>query len=399
METGREQEPWAGQRFSYVSLTQKQRDIVSARFQSKCSSTGTIDAYEVEGLAAELLESTLTDAILDTIIDLTDDDDSVVVDAAGFERIMSAVLSQTTRWGALRNAVSGPVGVGSLISQEGHRSLKRGFEFNCMVVGESSLGKTTLVNTLFRSDVSRRTPGVWEAPASTTSIHTVSHVIEEQGVRLKLSVTDSPGFGDLIDNSRSFDPIVDYITKQYSTYLETELGVKRPPRIPDTRVHALLYFISPTGHGLKPLDISFMKKVHQFVNIIPVIGKADALTLQERSAFKQRIREDIENNEINLFPWSLQSDDADDESSKAEAKSKLPFAVVGATEERVQSGKVVRGRNTRWGFIDVDNPDHCEFALLRDALIRVYLCDLIDTTAQVHYENFRQNFLIAKATV
>ena len=35
--------------------------------------------------------------------------------------------------------------------------------------------------------------------------------------------------------------------------------------VPDTRVHACLYFIAPTGHGLKPLDIEFMRRIHDKV--------------------------------------------------------------------------------------------------------------------------------------
>ena len=50
------------------------------------------------------------------------------------------------------------VGIGTLVEQEQRRSLKRGYEFNGMVVGEAGLGKTTLVNTLFRSPVARRCP-------------------------------------------------------------------------------------------------------------------------------------------------------------------------------------------------------------------------------------------------
>ena len=110
-----------------------------------------------------------------------------------------------------------------------------------------------------------REAGTWEPLASTTEILTATHVIEEQGVRLRLSLTDTPGFGDQVDNSDCFQPILQHITTQYSTYLQSEIGPNRPPKIPDTRIHALLYFISPTGHGLKPLDISFMKAVDKLV--------------------------------------------------------------------------------------------------------------------------------------
>ena len=58
----------------------------------------------------------------------------------------------------------------------------------------------------------------------------------------------------------------------------------------DSRVHACLYFIAPTGHGLKPLDVEVMKKIHKKVNIIPVIGKADSCTMKEVNMFKTKVK-------------------------------------------------------------------------------------------------------------
>lgn len=40
---------------------------------------------------------------------------------------------------------------------------------------------------------------------------------------------------------------------------------------------------------LRPLDIEFMKRLSKVVNIVPVIAKADTLTLEERVYFKQRV--------------------------------------------------------------------------------------------------------------
>lgn len=93
--------------------------------------------------------------------------------------------------------------------------------------------------------------------------------IEERGVKLRLTVVDVPGFGDAIDNSNSFNNILEYIDEQYERYLRDESGLNRR-NIVDNRVHCCFYFISPFGHGLKPLDIEFMKKLHQKVNIVPV---------------------------------------------------------------------------------------------------------------------------------
>lgn len=41
--------------------------------------------------------------------------------------------------------------------------------------------------------------------------------------------------------------------------------------------------------SLRPLDIEFMKRLSKVVNIVPVIAKADTLTLEERLYFKQRV--------------------------------------------------------------------------------------------------------------
>ena len=86
----------------------------------------------------------------------------------------------------------------------------------------------------------------------------------------------------------SWQPIVDYIESKYEEYLNAESRVQRQP-IRDNRVHVCLYFIQPSGHGLKPLDIEFMKRLHDKVNIIPILAKADTMTPDECSYFKKQV--------------------------------------------------------------------------------------------------------------
>jgi len=45
----------------------------------------------------------------------------------------------------------------------------------------------------------------------------------------------------------------------------------------------------PLLHRLKPLDIEFMKQLHELVNIVPVIAKADTLTPTEVQTLKKRV--------------------------------------------------------------------------------------------------------------
>ena len=48
----------------------------------------------------------------------------------------------------------------------------------------------------------------------------------------------------------SAEVIVEYIGSKYEAYLQEELKIVRHMKeFPDTRIHACLYFISPTGHG------------------------------------------------------------------------------------------------------------------------------------------------------
>lgn len=143
------------------------------------------------------------------------------------------------------------VGFDSITSQIERKLLKRGFQFNVMCVGQTGLGKSTLINTIFASHLidskGRLTPN--EPVRSTTEIQTVSHIIEENGVRLRLNIVDTPGYGDQVNNDRCWDPIVKYIKDQHSAYLRKELTAQRDRYIQDTRIHCCLFFIQPSGHA------------------------------------------------------------------------------------------------------------------------------------------------------
>ncbi|XP_030664771.1 septin-7-like [Nomascus leucogenys] len=76
-------------------------------------------------------------------------------------------------------------------------------------------------------------------------------------------------------------------------------------------------YINPS---LTPLDIEFMKCLHEKVNIIPLIAKADTLTPEECQQFKKQYR--------------------------------LPLAVVGSNTIIEVNGKRVRGRQYPWNVAE-----------------------------------------------
>lgn len=69
-------------------------------------------------------------------------------------------------------------------------------------LGESGLGKSTLVNTLFNAPLypPKEHVNLSSESPKTVGIQVLNTDIEENGVRLKLNVVDTPGFGDFINN-------------------------------------------------------------------------------------------------------------------------------------------------------------------------------------------------------
>ncbi|XP_067011745.1 septin-2 isoform X1 [Anabrus simplex] len=284
------------------------------------------------------------------------------------------------------------IGFATLPEQVHRKSVKRGFEFTLMVVGESGLGKSTLVNSLFLSDLyqDRKIPDVSERVEKTTSIEKKVMDIEERGVKLRLTVVDTPGFGDAVNCEESWYACCSYIDEQFRQFFTDESGVNRR-NIQDNRVHCCLYFIPPYGHGLRQMDLEFMRRLHRKVNIVPVIAKADTLTAAEVKRLKERVMADIEDHKIQIYQFPDCDSDEDEEFKQQdrELKACIPFAVVGSNTMIEVGGRKVRGRQYPWGVVEVENPTHSDFIKLRTMLISTHMQDLKDVTQDVHYENFR----------
>ena len=142
--------------------------------------------------------------------------------------------------------------------------------------------------------------------------------------------------------------------------------------------------------------------------MIPIIAKADTLTPSEVKRLKENINKEIEENDIEIyqFPDCDSDEDEDFKSQNTALKSSIPFAIVSGnsvlnpvfcskfslilgTHTMEIAGRKVRGRQYPWGFVEVDNPKHSDFAQLRRFIIQTHMQDLKDVTHDVHYENYR----------
>ncbi|KAA1077216.1 hypothetical protein PGTUg99_009993 [Puccinia graminis f. sp. tritici] len=242
-----------------------------------------------------------------------------------------------------------------------------------MVVGESGpRGTTNLINTLFSTELAmpkdyrRRFAKQLD---KTTEIDIIKAELEEKAFRVQLTVIDTPGFGDYVNNRDSWVPIIDFIDDQHESFMRQEQQPHRSEKL-DMRVHACLYFIRPTGHTLKPLDIETMKRLGSRVNLIPVVAKADTLTPQDLERFKQRIRDVIVCQSIRCYQPPVELDDEASAEHARTLMAAMPFSIIGSTQ-------------------DVTTGD-AELSKAESTSGETHMLDLINTTEETHYENYRQ---------
>ena len=153
-------------------------------------------------------------------------------------------------------------------------------------------------------------------------------VIEENGVRLRLNIVDTPGYGDLVNNDRWCVWEQGYSVRSCAYLCEAGTPLSSISRISILRTYEKnlrpsenvifktlesIAVSSSSNHldmrksdeelrstsmvvhyaylyRLKPIDIVVLKKLSDVVNVVPVIAKSDSLTLEERAAFKERVR-------------------------------------------------------------------------------------------------------------
>ncbi|KAL3880050.1 hypothetical protein ACJMK2_032322 [Sinanodonta woodiana] len=285
--------------------------------------------------------------------------------------------------------LTGHVGFDSLPDQLVNKSVAQGFCFNILCLGETGVGKSTLMDTLFNTHFDS-TPSSHDLPGVKLKANT--YELKESNVRLKLRIVDSVGFGDQINKEDSWKPLVDYIDSQFEAFLAEELKIKRSLfNYHDGRIHACLYFIAPTGHSLKALDLVTMKKLDSKVNIIPIIAKADIITKTELQKFKGKIMNELKSNGVQIYQFP--TDDETVAETNTSMNSHLPFAVVGSSDEVKIGNKMVKARQYPWGTVQVENENHCDFVKLREMLIRTNMEDLRETTHNKHYELYRKHKL------
>ncbi|GMM28697.1 hypothetical protein DAMA08_014130 [Martiniozyma asiatica (nom. inval.)] len=263
---------------------------------------------------------------------------------------------------------------------------REGCEFTIMCVGQSGVGKTSFMDSLFGSLLFEKPIAKDRVcPLKTTEIIHKTVMLRENNFTLKLNVIDTPGFGDFINNSHCCYPIINYINGQFERLLYQEMQPDRSKMKRDV-VHICLYFFLPSKNGLSGLDIEAMRSLSDKVNLIPVISKADAYTKEEINNLKLKIRELLAKENISLCTGMRSG-------STGNLIKTVPFAIVNSLEmHENEKGEKVKGRKYKWGLSEVENPNHSDFIQLKKLLVDDHMADFI-ASSDSYYESFREKFL------
>lgn len=253
--------------------------------------------------------------------------------------------------------------------------------FTLMVAGYRGLGKSSFLNTLFDQNI---TSEEYKKDDGSLNIYVLN--VKSEGISRGVTIIDTPGFGNTMNNTEISRNIKNYIRSQFDSFLTEETKIRRSKNFEDNRVHCLLYFISPNPNGLSANDIAFLKSVDTIVNIVPVIGKSDALTKKELFDLRRNFSRQLSKYNISVFDFEKDTQDRDLLLNR-NINEKIPFSIINL--DRVNSLENFKGRKMPWGSININDLNHCDFRLLKEILLSNYTDAFIEKTANCLYEEYR----------
>ncbi|KAI9317540.1 Septin-domain-containing protein [Dichotomocladium elegans] len=265
---------------------------------------------------------------------------------------------------------------------------------NVMLVGQTGAGKTTFLRTLCEDLKSSVVQGTFkeskpmaltDALQPTEEFYSVSMHLEGPGCggddRMALTLIDTPGISHMVPIEDLLQHICKYIDHQLERTFIEETKIRRDPKAIDTHIHACIYFIDTMEwvDGLTDIDRYMLRMLSFRVNIIPVLGKADTLTVVQREYIKKTCRTDL--FDIYQIPvyGNIGLDDSDEENEEEEDEEASPTA---DTPKRMYpSPRAPQVSSTSWGNIlemlheclDED-PDDQDVAAMIDYLRHMPLC-------------------------
>lgn len=273
------------------------------------------------------------------------------------------------------------IGLSMLPDQRQKFCSRKGGQFNLLVAGQVGVGKSTFINTLFDCELLKK-----NYDYSRNYITSNKFELIENNFKLNLSVIETSGFGQYVDNDGSWIPIKHFIEHQFRSYLFQDQQPIRSKRS-DNRIHCCVYILPNNIKQLNFLDIETMKSLSSIVNLIPIIGKCDVLNNEEIKDYKMKFKHILSENNIKICDF------LNDEDLCERINEQSPFSFIGSNDLiENELGQMVRGRKYPWGSVEIENDLFCDFNTIKQILISENMLDFILST-ETSYENFRSTFL------
>ncbi|KAG0306182.1 Septin-6 [Dissophora globulifera] len=174
-------------------------------------------------------------------------------------------------------------------------------------------------------------------------------------------VHDFVGYGQSLDARQTIDRVDGFLAEQYVATRNlfgasiTPLSTTTRPGPPSAEQEQPYPFLeqflvdSPMAHSLpdaclyfvlydlKPVDIVFMKRIMHHVNLIPILAKADTLSINQLWKAKSRILKQLEDNEIEFFRFGFSTEELKEMTAEKLAGGP-PFALSTAELEVQNAG-------------------------------------------------------------
>lgn len=325
-------------------------------------------------------------------------------------------------------------------------------------MGAKNSGKTSFVNFL-RHSLSPKSnkssqDGVPEAHSASGRSSFTSHYLETDmdGERVGLTLWDSAGLEKNIVDLQLREMTAFVESKFEDTFVE-EQKVMRSPGVKDTHIHCVLLILDPvnldtaiaktpafkqTGsHGGSldhDLDLQVVRALWGKTTVIPVISKADTLTVGHMTYLKRAVWDCLKSAKLDPLEALELEDDAgsdegfdDDDVDSVVQEANEAAAPKAKTHKRLSSVHSVHnlneedtpylpmsilspdvydlppfasksrnhkiGRRFPWGFADPHNPEHCDFGRLQDSVFLEWRSELRELSRSKWYENWRTSRL------
>ncbi|KAL1520151.1 hypothetical protein AB1Y20_023622 [Prymnesium parvum] len=171
--------------------------------------------------------------------------------------------------------------------------------------------------------------------------------------------------------TRSFRLVTRHIDRLFHRELRAEMRLHRARASGGGGRHVDVVLYTFNAHRCKGVDIAFLKRLARRVTLVPILTKADTMTVNELATFRKEVSDALAAAGVRV--------------------AHPPFAVICADKD--QGPGVTRGRTYLWGTARSEDEAHSELPKLRRFLLTDGLLALKQASVE-NYERYRRRVLL-----